>query len=231
MKSINISDEQRRDAFVGVERTPFQSGVVYVEASGRPARSVRYIKSTRETRWSNIRERAGGAKAAARLLADEDPEIDFTLTGKRIDRTRRIFLKEDGDVAYSVRWQDVLYDPAGRETGRREHTDREANINGEIPLRWSGRFIPKDEALKTFVTRRIYQLKHVNGLTFEFLYNMARRLHKKNAFLALGAGREGGEPLVLVRGGVAYRGFLEGRLRGDEFMLLLHLSNLELKAP
>jgi hypothetical protein len=28
-----------------------------------------------------------------------------------------------------------------------------------------------------------------------------------------------------------YRGFLEGRTRGDTYRLVLHLSNLELKAP
>lgn len=229
MKSINISDGAQRDAFVGVERKPPAPRVVYVDEAGRPARRLRYIRSTRETRWQKILERAGSPAAAARLLADEDPEIDFTLTGKKIERTRRVFLEADGAVAYSMRWQDVLYDPAGRESGRREHVDREANINGEIPLRWTGRFISKADALRTFVTRRIYQLKHVNGLTFEFLFEMARRLDEKGALMALGGGRDGSEPLVLVRGGLAYRAFLEGRVHGDEYMLLLHLSNLEVK--
>jgi len=30
---------------------------------------------------------------------------------------------------------------------------------------------------------------------------------------------------------VPYRGFLEGRTKGTEYCLLLHLSNIELKAP
>ena len=230
MKSINLSDDLRRDAFVGVEREPRVSGVVYVEASGRPARSVRYIKATHDTDWNAIQARAGTMAAAAELIAREDPEIDYTLTGKRLTHTRRIFLHEDGAVAYTVKWQELLFDTDGRETGRREYVDREANISGEVPLRWTGKFISKHEAALTFVSRRIYQLKHVNGLTFEFLYNMAERLHRKNALLALGAGRDGTDPIVLVRGGSAYRGFLQGRVRGEDYMLLLHLSNLELKA-
>jgi hypothetical protein len=31
--------------------------------------------------------------------------------------------------------------------------------------------------------------------------------------------------------GTPYRGFLEGRIEGDKFILLLHLSNMELKKP
>ena len=34
---------------------------------------------------------------------------------------------------------------------------------------------------------------------------------------------------VLDRNGTPYRGFLEGRVDGDKYLLLLHLTNLELK--
>ncbi len=229
MKSINIADEEKRDAIVGVDRLSPVAPVIYVEATGRPIRPVRFIKSTRETAWRALREKKPDPAAMARWLAAEDPEIDYTLTGKRLEQTRRVFLKPDGSVAYTLKWQEILYDPEGRETGRREYIDREANISGEIPLRWTGRFITKREGTRAFVTRRVYQLKHVNGLTYDFLYRMAERLQRKNALLVLGAGRDGTEPLVLVRGGLYYRAFLEGRVRGADYMLLLRLSNLELK--
>jgi hypothetical protein len=46
----------------------------------------------------------------------------------------------------------------------------------------------------------------------------------------MGAGAKCNQPLVLRRGSSPYRGFLEGRTCGDKYLLVLHLSNLELKA-
>ena len=40
---------------------------------------------------------------------------------------------------------------------------------------------------------------------------------------------QGVDPLVFQEEGRPYRAFLEGRVRGEEYLLLMHLSNLELK--
>jgi hypothetical protein len=45
----------------------------------------------------------------------------------------------------------------------------------------------------------------------------------------LGGGVKGNEPLVFQDGGKSYRAFLEGRVKDNSYLLLLHLSNLELK--
>jgi len=71
---------------------------------------------------------------------------------------------------------------------------------------------------------------HVNGLTYDFLFGMARELEESESLLLLGAGPKGNQPLVLTRGGQQFRGFLEGRTQGDRYCLILHLSNMELKA-
>ena len=49
--------------------------------------------------------------------------------------------------------------------------------------------------------------------------------------MLLGAGPKSNQPLILRRGSTPYRGFLEGRTQGDKYCLILHFSNLELKAP
>jgi hypothetical protein len=49
--------------------------------------------------------------------------------------------------------------------------------------------------------------------------------------LLLGGGAKGNEPLTFRRGGLSYRGFLEGRVDGPRYALILHLSNQELKQP
>jgi len=49
--------------------------------------------------------------------------------------------------------------------------------------------------------------------------------------MLLGAGESGKDPLVMQMNGSPYRGFLEGRVDGERYILLLHLSNMELKMP
>ena len=41
---------------------------------------------------------------------------------------------------------------------------------------------------------------------------------------------KGAGPIVLSNGGTSYRGFLEDRIDGDKYCLILHLTNRELKA-
>ena len=59
-------------------------------------------------------------------------------------------------------------------------------MNSDIPVKCSGKLIPKEKAVKMFVFSRKYQVKHVNGLTYDFLYEIAKNLsegvtaHKKD---------------------------------------------------
>ena len=45
----------------------------------------------------------------------------------------------------------------------------------------------------------------------------------------LGAGPKGRDPLIFQENGARYQAFLEGRIDGPRYKLLLHLSNLELR--
>ncbi len=38
------------------------------------------------------------------------------------------------------------------------------------PLKWTGKFFKREEILKKFVINKSIQLRHTDGLTFEFLY-------------------------------------------------------------
>ncbi|MBL8242817.1 MAG: hypothetical protein JNL89_01440, partial [Rhodanobacteraceae bacterium] len=72
---------------------------------------------------------------------------------------------------------------------------------------------------------------HVDGLTFEFLRDLARDLAQKGEVAVLGAGPKGNLPLVIREAGSAYRAFLHGEVDGDRYKLLLLLSDQELKLP
>jgi len=47
--------------------------------------------------------------------------------------------------------------------------------------------------------------------------------------MMLGGGKSGKEPLVMNDGGKPYRAFLEGRVKGEKYCLILHLTDQELK--
>ncbi len=70
---------------------------------------------------------------------------------------------------------------------------------------------------------------HINGLTFDFLYEIAKVLQEKESIMMLAGGAKDNEPLVFQDGGKMYRAFLEGRVKDKSYILLIHLSNLELK--
>ena len=44
-------------------------------------------------------------------------------------------------------------------------------------------------------------------------------------------GEKGDKPIVMNRGGKPYNAFLEGRIDGESYLLVLQLSNMELKRP
>ncbi len=86
--------------------------------------------------------------------------------------------------------------------------------------------------LAAFAFKQTLQVAHVDGLTFEFLRDLARDLAQKNEVAIVGAGPKGNLPLVTREAGTAYRAFLHGEVDGtDRYKFLLLLSDQELKLP
>ena len=89
--------------------------------------------------------------------------------------------------------------------------------------------MPKSKIYNKLVFNKKYQIKHINGLTYDFLFDMAKELSDKDALMMMGGGASGKEPLVMNDGGKPYRAFLEGRIKADKYCLILHLTDQELK--
>jgi hypothetical protein len=60
---------------------------------------------------------------------------------------------------------------------------------------------------------------------------MASELAQEKVVMLVGAGPKGVDPLVFQANGRPCRGFLEGRVEGERYQLMLHLSDMELKRP
>lgn len=231
MAEINLSNAGGRDAVVAAESIRSRLRVRWVDEQGRQASNRRVLKASIEQDLATLTRKCGGLDEIADRLLEEDPEIDLELTGRFLRDTSRVYIDPDNRIVHGVQQWEIVRNPDGSERQRRPRLLPETNTATETPLKWSGVYVKKDEAIRKFVFSGKLQLQHVNGLTYDFLYAMAKELEERESLMLLGAGPKSNQPLVLRRGGSQYRGFLEGRTDGDKYCLLLHLSNMELKTP
>lgn len=227
---INISNAKGRDAVVALEGVRPKREVRYVDDSGRPVSSRKLLKTDVSHDLPELINKFGEPDAIAQALIDGDPDLNIEEFGRFLADTSRVYVTDKG-IVHSVEEFEIVKNPDGTVKERRPRVREPQNINTDIPLRWTGKFIKKSEALRRFVFANKKQLVHVNGLTFDFLFQIASVLDKKDSFMLLRGGEKGDRPLRMNRGGKAYNAFLEGRVKGDAYCLILHLSDMELKKP
>ena len=227
---IHLSNSKNRDATVALEAVTPGRDVHYVDANHKMVMTRRLLKTDLGHDLMELVKKDGDLDKLAKKLVKGDPEIDIERFGMYIAETSRVYVSQNG-IVHSVEEFEIVKNPDGTVRERRPRIKEPQNIDTDIPLSWTGKYIKKDEAVKKFVFVAKKQLVHVNGLTFDFLFEIAETLHKKDSFLLLRGGEKGNKPLMLHRGGRPYNAFLEGRVKGQSYCLILHLSNLELKKP
>ncbi len=227
---INLANKNRRDARVSLLGVRPKRVIRWLDENRRETKTVRLLQcDAKHSTPKLLKEFEGELDELGKAIADSDPEIDFELFGKLLTETSRVYAV-DGELSYHVEEFEVVTDAAGNLKERRPRKVEPQNTNSDIPLIWTGKFIKKCEAVRKFIFTGMKQITHINGLTYDFLYEIARELDENDSFMILGAGK-GNQPLIFQRGGKPYRGFLEGRVEGEKYLLLLHLSNMEFKAP
>jgi len=229
LRRMHVSNaEQRNAVIVASSARPNPGPVLGME--GKPAEFRRFIAAGAGRLDGDLRSELGEDYAQA--LIDGDPEIDLEIVGKFIEGTQSMLMSSAGEPLFAApNIVEINYGPDGAEIDRRNPVEVAATVNDAVPIRWTGRKMPKSDVVRKFAFRRSMQLQHVDGVTFDFLYAMAKELADENVMVLLGAGGSGKEPIVLQMNGSPYRGFLEGRIDGDSYLLLLHLSDMELKKP
>lgn len=230
MGSINIANAKGRNAVVGAQTVQKPVRVRWLDEQGRQAQSVRILKGDITRDAKALAAKFGGIDKVAQSLIDSDPEIDLESYGSLLRDTSRVYVDPDGKIVHRVQQIEIVRNADGSERERRPRKVQPANIADETPIKWTGKLMKKSEAYNRFVFAGKRQISHVNGLTYDFLFAMAKELEESSSFMLVGAGPKGNMPLILTRGGQPYRGFLEGRTQGDKYCLVLHLSNMELKA-
>ncbi len=231
MPEINICNSSGRDALVAISSVAERKQVRWLDTNRRQVVGVRMIKTTVKHDLAALLTRERTLAQVGEALVQGDPEIDTENVGRFLRDTSRVYVNEQGNIVHNVRFWELVKNADGTLRERRPRKVADTNLAGETPLRWSGIFVPREQAIRKFVFSGKIQLHHVNGLTYDFLYGMAKELQQRDALMLLGAGPKSNQPLILRRGGTPYRGFLEGRVQQDKYYLVLHFSNLELKIP
>ena len=228
-RQINLADNNGRNVEVIFKSFTKKPLIKTVTTKGEATQTVRVLKSVAQNSYENLLKANESDEAVAQLLITADPEFDNSMTGLFVEQTSKVYINTDLKPVFRIQKTEAVYLPDG--TLKEERTPKEsiANILAEHPIKPAGKLLSKKEVYNKFVFLKKYQLTHINGLTFDFLYEMAKDLQEKDSMIMLAGGAKGNEPLVFQDGGKTYRAFLEGRVKDKSYILLIHLSNLELK--
>jgi len=148
----------------------------YKTMEGQKATAARIIKTPLSKTYSCLRSRCQDDQELARLIMEGDPEIDLEAAGRKTGHTERILLDGQNQVLYAASEIEIVRDSNGQEIERRPPLDTPANIDTETSLVWTGKMFKRMEAVRRFVFSRNYQVRHVDGLTYDFLFAMAKEL-------------------------------------------------------
>lgn len=230
LRKIHISNKKSRNTLVNFKGFPAKATTKKVDADTNKIFNKKIIKGTAANSFESLaKEQEGDLDKLAEELINGDPEIDLEITGKFLGQSPKVYVNEDLKVVYKVTKTEKIYSPQGELKEERPLRHLAANVISDDPLKWSDKYFPIEEIYNKFVFVRTYQLFHDSGLTYDYLYEMAKELEEKKSFLLLGSGKKGIGPAIFQEGGTPYRVFLEGRTQGDQYMILIHLSNLEFK--
>ena len=232
IRYIKIEDSKKRDAEITFKSINSGSSISLALETGEKPITKKVLKSSKDHSLESLIGKESPSqeeynKFSERLL-EKDTEIDFELFGMVINRTDRIYTNKNNEPVFNIKVVQKINDPNGNLIKEQKPIYLQSNINEENIVKWTGKFIPKVKLYNKVILSSKYQIKHVNGLTFDFLFNIAKLLHEKESFMIMGGGK-GDEPLVFNDGGKPYRSFLEGRIKDKSYCLILHLSNQELK--
>lgn len=214
MRKINIANEKGRNAEIGFLPFTKTKNVVQVDKDNNPVSSKKVIKATINSSYAAINEANGSDPGKiAEALINGDPEVDLELIGKFVGKTSRVFIDEHTNLVYSVKKTEKVYNTKGELTDEREPRHLPANIISDIPIKWSGKLFKKKDVFNKFVFIRKYQLQHDSGLTYDFLFEMAKKLHEANSLMLMGSGKGTG-PLVFQDGGKPSEHLWKAELKG-----------------
>lgn len=231
MIRINLKDQEDRDASVAISSIRHRKDHQMMARDGEEYAEIifrKYLQTTERCLIEPLSEEFGDD--LGQKITEGDPEVDMEQVGRFLGDTNTVYLAKSGEVLYAApRLEEVRLNPEGEVVNQREPVDHEANTQDENPVSVTKKAFSKVEFARSFVVSRTVQVRHTDGLTYEWLQKWAKALADKGEVQMIAAGPKGNQPLRFQRNGTPHRAFLEGRIDGDRYKLLMHLSNMPLK--
>ena len=228
LKEIHIANEKKRDANVRFVSLIKESDPKFAY-KGKRIKNSRLLINSNETSEDSLIKKFKN-KLAQKIL-EEDVDLDIEYAGKYIGDIDRILFNSKNEILYTPpKIKEVVFNKEGKEIKKQNPREIVPNVRDDTPpLKWTGKFFKREDILKKFVITKSIQLRHVDGLTFQFLYDMAKTLDNKKSLMFIGGGKSGKDPLIFQTNGSPYRGFIDGRINKNKYQLILRFSNMELK--
>ena len=205
LKEIHIANEKKRDANVRFVSLIKESDPKFAY-KGKSIKNSRLLISSDETSEDNLIKKYKN-KLAQKIL-EEDVDLDIEYAGKYIGDIDRILFNSKNEILYTPpKIKEVVFNKEWKEIKKQNPKEIVPNVRDDTPpLKWTGKFFKREDILKKFVVTKSIQLRHVDGLTFEFLYDMAKTLDDKKSLMFVGGGKSGKDPLIFQTNGNPYRG-------------------------
>ena len=200
---IKLANQKNRDAEVTFKSLNPKPKIKMVMENGEKVVNKRVVKSTSEKSLESLflkydekpQEGVDFQKQLAAKLSEDlinsDPELDINLHGKFISEVSRVYINEDQKPVFRVKKVEKIFSPKAELKEEREPKYNESNIADEGTVSWTGKMMPKSKVYNKLVFNRKYQIRHINGLTYDFLFEMAKELSDKESLMMLGAGKSG----------------------------------------
>lgn len=163
-------------------------------------------------------------------LIQGDPEVDTNLIGRPVQIRSSVYLNEARQPVHDFRVLEEKLLPDGSVRETKPYQPTEPNLGLPIQLLAKGTQAP-GEMLQKFVVHKIYQVIHLDNLSYDFLYNLCQELHQHQGFARLAGGIKGNEPLILRREGLPAFAYIRGRVRDHKYCCTIHLTHQELRPP
>jgi hypothetical protein len=223
---IKLTNFQKRTAELFLlSLAPLKSYRTIVRTANGPVEPERQAIIGRKSNWN-----AGMCPAEiSDALIKGDPEIDTNLIGRPVQLRSSVFLDEQRQPVYHFRVLEEKLLPNGEIKETKPYKATEPNIDLPIQVSSKGSQAPA-EMVQKFVIHKIYQVIHMDGLSYDLLFNFCREI-QASGFLRLAAGIKGNEPLILRREGLPAFAYIRGRVDGEKYCCTIHLTHQELKIP
>lgn len=153
--------------------------------------------------------------------------LDLNVIGTVVADTTPVYIDESGRPVQDFKRVVNSYDTQGNLKDTKPFQPRKPNTNTDIPVQVL-KLLPQEEVYRRFLIVNTYNLLHSDGVQYEFLYNIAKKLETNKQVGLLGVGTKG-LPLIFQANGRPYRAALVGETKGDKYKLLVVLLGQEIK--